>query len=154
VLLLGAFLAGQVLGALATGYPMLVVSRVITGCAEAAFFGVGLTVAIGHRAAQPGRPRGLGGAGRVDGEQRARAAAGHVPGGSTSPARRRTGGLAAPGRGPSGSPSTLLTINPPMHHRGRAAGQAGRHGVHRHGQPHAETRLGAAGITRDTTSIG
>ncbi|MDT7645817.1 MAG: hypothetical protein QOC75_2817, partial [Pseudonocardiales bacterium] len=46
VLLLGAFLAGQVLGALATGYPMLVVSRVITGCAEAAFFGVGLTVAM------------------------------------------------------------------------------------------------------------
>jgi predicted MFS family arabinose efflux permease len=46
VLLLGAFLAGQVLGAVATGYPMLVVSRVITGCAEAAFFGVGLTVAM------------------------------------------------------------------------------------------------------------
>jgi predicted MFS family arabinose efflux permease len=46
VLLLAAFLAGQVLGAVATGYPMLVVSRVITGCAEAAFFGVGLTVAM------------------------------------------------------------------------------------------------------------
>jgi len=46
VLLLATFLAGQVLGAVATGYPMLVVSRLITGAAEAAFFGVGLTVAI------------------------------------------------------------------------------------------------------------
>jgi predicted MFS family arabinose efflux permease len=46
VLLLAAFLVGQVLGAVATGYPMLAVSRVVTGCAEAAFFGVGLTVAV------------------------------------------------------------------------------------------------------------
>lgn len=46
MLLLATFLAGQVLGAVATGYPMLVGSRLITGAAEAAFFGVGLTVAI------------------------------------------------------------------------------------------------------------
>jgi predicted MFS family arabinose efflux permease len=52
VLLLATFLGGQVLGAVASGYPMLVVSRLITGAAEAAFFGVGLTVAI--NAVQPG----------------------------------------------------------------------------------------------------
>lgn len=46
VALLAAFLVGQVLGAVATGYPMLVVSRLVTGAAEAAFFGVGLTVAM------------------------------------------------------------------------------------------------------------
>lgn len=46
VALLAAFLVGQVLGAVATGYPMLLVSRLITGGAEAAFFGVGLTVAM------------------------------------------------------------------------------------------------------------
>jgi predicted MFS family arabinose efflux permease len=46
VALLAAFLVGQVLGAMATGYPMLVVSRLVTGAAEAAFFGVGLTVAM------------------------------------------------------------------------------------------------------------
>lgn len=51
VLLLATFLGGQVLGAVASGYPMLVVSRLITGAAEAAFFGVGLTVAI--NAVQP-----------------------------------------------------------------------------------------------------
>ncbi|HWN32996.1 MAG TPA: MFS transporter [Pseudonocardia sp.] len=46
VVLLAAFLVGQVLGAVATGYPMLLVSRLVTGGAEAAFFGVGLTVAM------------------------------------------------------------------------------------------------------------
>jgi predicted MFS family arabinose efflux permease len=46
VALLAAFLVGQVLGAVATGYPMLLVSRLVTGGAEAAFFGVGLTVAM------------------------------------------------------------------------------------------------------------
>lgn len=45
-ILLGSFLAGQVLGAVATGYPMLMVSRLVTGAAEAAFFGVSLTVAM------------------------------------------------------------------------------------------------------------
>lgn len=44
--LLIAFLAGQVLGAVSTGYPVMVVSRLITGGAEAAFFGVGMTVAL------------------------------------------------------------------------------------------------------------
>src|ERR1700754_3847847 len=39
-ILLGSFLAGQVLGAVATGYPMLMASRLVTGSAEAAFFGV------------------------------------------------------------------------------------------------------------------
>jgi predicted MFS family arabinose efflux permease len=46
VALLAAFLVGQVLGAVATGYPMLLVSRLVTGGAEAVFFGVGLTVAM------------------------------------------------------------------------------------------------------------
>ncbi|HEX4251407.1 MAG TPA: MFS transporter [Pseudonocardia sp.] len=44
--LLAVFLVGQVLGAVATGYPMLLASRLVTGGAEAAFFGVGLTVAM------------------------------------------------------------------------------------------------------------
>jgi len=46
VALLAAFLVGQVLGAVATGYPMLLLSRLVSGAAEAAFLGVGLTLAM------------------------------------------------------------------------------------------------------------
>lgn len=46
ILLFSAFLTGQVLGAMSLGYPMMVISRLITGGAEAAFFGVGLTVVM------------------------------------------------------------------------------------------------------------
>ncbi|HET6505067.1 MAG TPA: MFS transporter [Amycolatopsis sp.] len=43
VLLVAAFVAGQILGAAANSYPMLLLARVITGIAAAAFFGVALT---------------------------------------------------------------------------------------------------------------
>src|SRR5688572_16785469 len=46
LVLIGVFLAGQALGALATGYAVMLVARVITGVASSAFFGVAIAVAV------------------------------------------------------------------------------------------------------------
>ena len=46
VALIGVFLVGQALGAVATGYGVMLVSRVITGVASSAFFGVAIAVAV------------------------------------------------------------------------------------------------------------
>ncbi|MCP3803005.1 MFS transporter [Allokutzneria sp. A3M-2-11 16] len=44
--LIGVFLVGQALGAVATGYGVMLLSRVITGVASSAFFGVAIAVAV------------------------------------------------------------------------------------------------------------
>ncbi|MFB9906891.1 MFS transporter [Allokutzneria oryzae] len=46
LLLIAVFLVGQSLGAVATGYGVMLVARVITGVASSAFFGVALAVAV------------------------------------------------------------------------------------------------------------
>ncbi|WP_128979686.1 MFS transporter [Streptomyces roseicoloratus] len=46
VLLYAVFLAGQALGALATGYGLMVAARLVTGAASGAFFGVALAVCV------------------------------------------------------------------------------------------------------------
>ncbi|GAA2794125.1 Cmx/CmrA family chloramphenicol efflux MFS transporter [Saccharopolyspora taberi] len=47
LLLLGLFLLGQTLGALAPTYPVLMFARVVTALAQGAFFGIGSVVAVG-----------------------------------------------------------------------------------------------------------
>jgi len=46
LVLLGGFLVGQLLGATALNFPMMVLARVLAGAAEGAFFGVGLSLAV------------------------------------------------------------------------------------------------------------
>ncbi|SDM47607.1 MFS transporter [Allokutzneria albata] len=46
LVLIGVFLVGQALGAIATGYAVMLVARVITGVASSAFFGVAIAVAV------------------------------------------------------------------------------------------------------------
>jgi len=49
LVLLGGFLVGQLLGATALNFPMMVLARVLAGAAEGAFFGVGLSLAVARR---------------------------------------------------------------------------------------------------------
>ena len=46
LVLLGGFLVGQLLGATAFNFPMMVAARVLAGATEGAFFGVGLSLAV------------------------------------------------------------------------------------------------------------
>ncbi|GAA4616544.1 hypothetical protein GCM10023195_73580 [Actinoallomurus liliacearum] len=46
MMLFGIFLAGNLLAAVATAYPVMLVARIVTGVASQAFFGVAISLAV------------------------------------------------------------------------------------------------------------